>query len=159
MRGWGRWARLGAAGVLLVAVLLGLLPAAPAQATANTWTSRAAMPTARDGLGMAAASNGKLYAIGGYNGNPLPTVEEYDPATNTWTTRAPMPTARSDLGVAAAGNGKLYAIGGSNGSSRLATVEEYDPATNTWAPKQWRQNWHHASKCGKVPGTARAVPR
>ncbi|MBU1662113.1 MAG: hypothetical protein KKD28_11655, partial [Chloroflexi bacterium] len=81
-------------------------------------------------LGVAAASNGKIYAIGGHNGNILSTVEEYDPATDTWTTRASMPTARYLLGVAAASNGKIYAIGGT-----LATVEEYDPATDTWTSR------------------------
>ncbi|HEY7118722.1 MAG TPA: kelch repeat-containing protein, partial [Tepidisphaeraceae bacterium] len=85
---------------------------------------------------LAAANNGKLYAIGG---NPasgpgiLATVEEYDPATDTWATRANMPTARAGLAVAAASNGKIYAIGGSVGASVVNTVEEYDPATNTWA--------------------------
>jgi N-acetylneuraminic acid mutarotase len=99
----------------------------------NTWATKAPMPTARSGLGLAAASNGKLYAVGGTDtGNTtLATVEEYDPATDTWVSKAPMPTARADLGLAAASNGKLYAVGG----GFLATVEEYDPATNTWATK------------------------
>src|SRR5262249_39908520 len=115
----------------------------------NTWAPKAAMPTARFGLGVAAANNGKIYAVGGNTSTTdLTTVEEYDPLTNAWTncgTPAPgngchsMPTARRQLAVAAAGNGKLYAIGGLAGSGSnplgLATVEEYDPATNTWASK------------------------
>src|SRR2546423_913856 len=83
----------------------------------NTRATRASMPTPRGRLGVAAASNGKIYAIGGYNtdfGGFLSTVEEYDPATNTWATRASMPTARQHPGVAAASNGKIYAIGGNN---------------------------------------------
>jgi len=101
-----------------------------------TWNTRASMPTNRDWLGVAAASNGRIYAIGGdMGGSYFPTVEEYDPATNTWSTRADMPTAaRAGLGVAAVSNGKIYAIGGYNGSY-LATVEEYDPATNTWSTR------------------------
>jgi N-acetylneuraminic acid mutarotase len=104
----------------------------------DTWTTRAPMPTARSGLGVAAASNGKIYAIGGHKYSGwlpifLSTVEEYDPATDTWTTRASMPRARDSLGVVAASNGKIYAIGGTTSSaSGVAIVEEYDPATNTW---------------------------
>jgi hypothetical protein len=102
------------------------------------------MPTARWGLGLAGATNGKLYAIGGFNGADLATVEEYDPATNAWTNCggtpttthcAPMPTARHALAVVAAPNGKLYAIGGQNGATFPAAVEEYDPATNAWATR------------------------
>jgi N-acetylneuraminic acid mutarotase len=98
----------------------------------GTWTPRANMPTAREALGVAAAVNGKLYAIGGEGGGS--TVEEYDPTTDTWMARASMPTARVGLGVVAASNGKLYAIGGYSGSN-LSTVEEYNPATNTWTAR------------------------
>src|SRR4051812_19981767 len=126
MRAWGQRPRLELVAVAVMSLLLSLLlPAAPAQALANTWATRAAMPTARSGMGLAAAADGSLYAIGGINGVPLTTVEQYDPATNAWTPRAPLPTARYLLGAAAAPNGKLYAIGGYNGGY-LATVEEYD---------------------------------
>ncbi len=93
----------------LVAVPMGLLVSAPppAQVAGNTWAVRTPMPTARRFLGVAAAANGKLYAIGGYSGNSLARAEEYDPATNSWAPRAPMPTARDSLGVGAAANGKL----------------------------------------------------
>jgi len=41
------------------------------------------------------ALNGKVYALGGYDGSSnLNTVEVYDPATNTWTPIAAMGTAR-----------------------------------------------------------------
>jgi N-acetylneuraminic acid mutarotase len=110
------------------------------------------MPTARSGLGLAAASNGKVYAVGGINASTdpigdnrhvLPTTEEYDPATDTWASKAPMPTARIISGLAAASNGKLYAIGGLTqvfpaGHTPpvfLQTVEEYDPQTDNWTTK------------------------
>jgi len=94
------------------------------------------MPTARYLLGVATASNGRIYAIGGYGDiTHLATVEEYDPATDTWVTRASMPTPRSGLGVAAASNGKIYAIGGINSQGALTTVEEYDPVTDTWTTR------------------------
>jgi N-acetylneuraminic acid mutarotase len=105
-----------------------------------SWTTRAPMPTARAELGVAAASDGKIYAIGGYaihnNGAGVGTVEAYDPSTNKWTTRSSMPTPRSDLGVVAAANGLIYAIGGTdNAGGSLSTVEAYDPTTDTWATK------------------------
>jgi hypothetical protein len=100
------------------------------------WRARAAMPESRYGLGVAVGPNGRIYAIGGYNGtNELATVEEFDPAANAWAAKAKMPTARSALGVVTARNGKIYAIGGFDSTSRLSTVEEYDPATNTWAAR------------------------
>ncbi len=98
-----------------------------------SWATRASMPTARYDLGVAAANNGRIYAIGGHTGgSPVAMVEEYDPATNTWVARASMPTARTQLGVAVANNGKIYAIGGWPSG---AAVEEYDPATDTWASR------------------------
>ncbi|HLH22149.1 MAG TPA: kelch repeat-containing protein [Chloroflexota bacterium] len=140
----GRGSRLGPALVALGGVPPGLVlpPVLTAQVGGNTWAPRTPMLTGRAGLGVATATNGKLYAIGGYDGtNFLATVEEYDPSSNTWTNCggsptanhcSAMPTARSDLKVAAAANGKLYAIGGGNASGTLTTVEQYDPSTNTW---------------------------
>ena len=60
----------------------------------NSWTTRASMPTARFDLGVAAAPNGKIYAIEGHviDFRDVSTVEEYDPAADTWTMRARMPT-------------------------------------------------------------------
>jgi N-acetylneuraminic acid mutarotase len=103
-------------------------------APASSWSTRAPMATARWGLGLATASNGRIYAVGGDNGAGAyySIVEEYDTVANSWRVRAPMPTVRSSLGLAAASNGKIYAVGGTNGSSVLATVEEYDPTTNRW---------------------------
>jgi N-acetylneuraminic acid mutarotase len=114
--------------------------------TADRWETRAPMPTARYSLGVATASNGKIYAAGGFRkessedftGHYFNTLEEYDPATDRWTTKSPMPTARNGLGLAAASNGRVYAVGGyAYGPSAVwfATVEEYDPATNTWTTR------------------------
>src|SRR5207248_1818808 len=99
----------------------------------NTWSVVAPMHTPRDGLGVAAAENGKLYAIGGWTTGDVLTnaVEEYDPATNSWTTRSPMPTLRGNVAVAAAG-GRVYAISGEGATGQTAAVEEYDPSTDTW---------------------------
>ena len=129
-------------GVLITALLAILLMPAGAVVGAGNgtrldWSSSASMPTARAEIGLAAAPNGKLYAVGGSSGaGPLTTVEEYDPAVNAWTTKAPMSTARSLVGLAVASNGKLYAVGGATAQGKaLDTVEEYDPATNSWTTK------------------------
>ncbi|MDT3776368.1 kelch repeat-containing protein [Nitrospira sp. MA-1] len=101
----------------------------------DTWTERAPMPTPRGALSVT-AHDGKLYAIGGYDGKAnSPAVEIYDPQTNTWTVRTPLPTPRDHL-AAATVSGKVYAIGGRvNGDYRqnLAVMEVYDPVTDRWS--------------------------
>lgn len=114
------------------------IPHAKAQSstgTQNTWTALASMPTARGGLGVANV-NGRIYAIGGFNGNsPLSVNEEYTPAANEWTTKSPMPTARSNFAVAVY-NGEIYCIGGTiggvNSNEFVGNNEVYNPATDTW---------------------------
>jgi hypothetical protein len=86
------------------------------------------MPTARSYLG-AAAFNGNVYALGGYNGTYLATFERYNVSSNTWATLTSMPTAREELAVVAApcpGSSTtcVYGIGGYNGGN-LGTNEAY----------------------------------
>ncbi len=126
---------------------------------ANTWTTKASMPTPRYGSTVSVV-NGLIYAIGGWGGWPeLSVVEVYNPATNTWSTTvpvntattalgtagaalAPMPTARDDFGYAVI-NGVIYAIGGDINAFNDATstpccttvVEAYDAVTNKWSAK------------------------
>lgn len=112
-----------------------LTPAGPPM----TWALKNPMPTPRTEFGVATVNN-KIYAIGGYSGSVLRTVEEYDPATDTWTRKADMPTPRRQLIVVSVNN-KIYAIGGANFSSDpnnliySYSTEEYNPATDTWVSK------------------------
>ena len=111
----------------------------------DTWAAKAAMPTARYDLAVAAV-NGKLYAIGGTTINASATmealhanVEEFDPATNTWITKAPLPAVRGNY-AAVAMNGKIYVMGGLananyDTTSYTNTNYEYDPVSNTWSTK------------------------
>jgi Kelch motif len=102
------------------------------------WTTQASMPTARYVLGVTAALDGSLYAVGGDNNAfLLQTLERFDPA-NGWDPdpRAPMPTVRGALAFAEL-NGLLYAVGGyyndsDVGPSPLSTLEAYNPQSNTW---------------------------
>ena len=74
---------------------------------------------------------GKLYALGGYDGNSyLNSVECYNPKSKEWTEVAPLRFSRSCFAAAVA-DGYLYALGG-YGPSYLSTVERYDPGTDTW---------------------------
>jgi N-acetylneuraminic acid mutarotase len=96
------------------------------------------MPTARSALAVTGAPDGRIYALGGWNGGGVfgftySTLEIYSPATNSWATAAPMPTARNLHAVAADAH-HLYALGGfaGNNDPPLTTLEIYDIAANTW---------------------------
>ena len=124
----------------------------------NTWAGKASMPNTRAIHAMGVV-NGILYAVGGFNGNYLATMEAYDPATDIWTPKASMSTPRTGLAVGVV-NGILYAVGGynvSSGSRGLATVEAYDPATNTWTPKASMSSPHSDHAVGVVNGILYAV--
>lgn len=109
----------------------------------GSWSRKAPMFRKRSSAG-AATVNGILYAIGGegggpyavggFNGTTLNTVEAYDPVTDSWTSKAPLPTARFSLAAGVIGD-RVYAVGGDNGSGSLNAVEAYDPATNSWTTK------------------------
>lgn len=100
----------------------------------DTWTERTSMPTPRGALSVT-EHDGKLYAIGGYNGKlNSAAVEVYDPKTDNWSSRAPLPTPRDHLASAMI-SGKVYVIGGRlNGDYRhnLSVTEVYDPARDSW---------------------------
>jgi N-acetylneuraminic acid mutarotase len=100
----------------------------------DTWSERAPMPTARGALSVS-VHEGKLYAIGGYEGRVNSSaVEVYDPVRNSWSARAPLPTPRDHLATAAVG-GKVYAIGGrlkGDYHRNLSVTEVYDPNADKW---------------------------
>jgi subtilisin family serine protease len=103
----------------------------------DTWETRTSMPTARGYLGLAAANNGKIYAVGGWDGQSfLDYMEEYDPLTDTWLTVTPIPTARFGLSVASGSDGRVYAIGGQTPHGITNIVEAYDPVTNNWETRE-----------------------
>ena len=77
--------------------------------------------------------NGKIYAIGGYNGSTfLSTVEVYNPVKNVWTYISPMMFERG-WPAASVCDGKIYVSGGRfKPGSMLNTMEVYDPKINKW---------------------------
>jgi N-acetylneuraminic acid mutarotase len=104
----------------------------------DQWTTRAPMPTARNHF-VAAALNGRIYAIGGRVGTSsarngssnIAVTEEYDPATDIWRSVPTMPTARSGMASALYG-GRLIVIGGESVKTTYAEVEEFDPVKRQW---------------------------
>ena len=109
---------------------------------ADKWSTRKALPGARDHVGCI-ATNGLIHVIGGrfntfeYN-TDLHHV--YVPARDTWETRAPLPTTRSGHGLVIYRD-RLFAMGGEAGlvvdgritqGKVFGQMESYDPATDTW---------------------------
>ncbi|HEY2706005.1 MAG TPA: kelch repeat-containing protein [Candidatus Dormibacteraeota bacterium] len=123
-------ASAGGVAVLAAAALAGT--AALRGHPTAAWTARAPMPTARSWLGVTAASDGRIYAIGGLNGRPLDTVEAYDPHTDRWSTVPPLATARWGVATATTPDGRIFAIGGMS-DRPLDSVEVYTPG-GAWAP-------------------------
>jgi len=105
----------------------------------DKWTKKANIPTIRV-FASTVAANGKIYVIGGINGNlqAVPNVDEYDPITDVWTKKADMPNAKTGSAFVEI-NGKIYIFGGETDSlwngPVLSIVEEYDPVTDTWLEK------------------------
>jgi N-acetylneuraminic acid mutarotase len=102
---------------------------------AGTWSTVAAMPTAREEFAAVVGTDGLIYTIGGLGGTNL--VEVYNPATDSWSARTPMPTARYGFTAVLGNDGKIYTIGGQYGAvdsdGNSVVVEAYNPATDTWA--------------------------
>jgi N-acetylneuraminic acid mutarotase len=119
--------------VFTLSVAMCMFLAKPVSAVSgDSWAARSSMHEARSDLG-AAAVNGKIYAIGGYNDDSISaTNEEYDPTTDKWTTKTPMPTPRYGFGITVYQN-KIYCMGGKVDRHTPSAVNEaYDPATDTW---------------------------
>ena len=113
----------------------------------GTWSTAAPMPTKRTEVA-AAAVDGKIYVVGGFEkpslGNVMnfsitPSVEIYDPVTDRWASKSPMPVGLHHVGIGVVG-GRLYVIGGYRklGLSiwdPVAMVHVYDPATDRWTER------------------------
>ena len=111
------------------------------------WRTSAPLPVARHHLG-GAALGGKVYAVGGQQGDDPTTghvadVHAYDWVTNTWSPVASLPLARSHVASSTfvgPGN-KLFVVGGSTNSTAdsnaLSDVMSYDPVTRTWTRREW----------------------
>lgn len=97
----------------------------------DKWKLAESMSTTRSRVAVAVLQ-GKMYAIGGYNGlERLAVVEVFEPETRKWKRVAPISRPRSALGSAVLNN-KLYVCGGYDGYASSDTVEVYDPNADKW---------------------------
>ena len=76
---------------------------APAATSAGEWSSRAALPTARQEMASAVVAN-RIYTPGGFNsgGQASTVLEIYDVATDRWSTGPALTEARHHPGATAA---------------------------------------------------------
>ncbi|KAL2644415.1 hypothetical protein R1flu_012002 [Riccia fluitans] len=87
----------------------------------------------------AAALNGKVYLVGGYNAgyDLLAKVQVYDPASNSWSYAPNMPTPRGDL-MCAAFDGEIYVLGGYSGNATepfSSKMESFNTVTQKWTTR------------------------
>jgi len=97
----------------------------------NKWTEVEPLKQARAHV-CCIGYQGKLWAIGGYDGeHASQRVELFDPVTNTWTAGPQLNEKRSVVVCAVVGR-RLYAIGGYDGQQYLSSTEIFDPERNVW---------------------------
>jgi N-acetylneuraminic acid mutarotase len=94
---------------------------------ANKWTSGSNKPTPSECD--AVLYNGKIYAIGGYNGLPQNTFEVYDLAADRWEKLPDLPFTIS-AHHAAVLNDKIYTFGDYYDLNRVC---QYDFGTGQWS--------------------------
>lgn len=89
---------------------------------ADRWESLPLMPTPRSRLA-AAALDGKVYAVGGYDGEDKAIVEIFDPATNRWEEGPALPFAQHGHATVAVGK-RLHVLGlGGDGKPNHIVLE------------------------------------
>ncbi|XP_054161306.1 kelch-like protein 5, partial [Oppia nitens] len=93
------------------------------------WETIQSLTTKRD-LFSLISYDSKLYAIGGYNGKTLNSIETYDTLTNKWQSIAPMNIIRHQHDATVIQN-TIYVCGGLNGNV-FKTCEYYSLTTNEW---------------------------
>lgn len=116
-----------ASALILSVMALSILPV-----SAQTWTTKAVMPTARAQVSVVSAPNGLIYAIGGYTNStyvPVTKVEAYNLTTNSWSVKASLPNATRGAAAAVGLDGKIYVFGG---YPVFILVQIYNTSTNTW---------------------------
>ncbi len=101
-----------------------------ANGSLGSWATVAPLPAAEYNLTAAKGPDGRIYAMGGYNGSAVSSaVYAYAPGGASWVTVASLPTAEYGLAAAtgAGPGGSVYAIGGFTGSAYSSAVYGYTP--------------------------------
>ncbi len=97
----------------------------------DLWARRASVRIRRC-WATAATAAGRIYVIGGENGEEISSVEVLDPGTGTWDAGTPMPTARHGIASVVVDD-LVYVLGGTADGVPLSTVEVYDPVLDSWS--------------------------
>jgi N-acetylneuraminic acid mutarotase len=130
------------------------------------WRSRASMPTPRNHL-LAAAADGKIYAIGGRVGSAQITVaddtdvvEAYDPLADQWSNRGRAPLRCSGM-TGGAHDGEILMAGGEyqdwEGAKACWAVESFDPRSGAWNQLPRMRLAHHGFASGFLGDTMHVV--
>jgi subtilisin family serine protease len=122
---------------------------------ANSWSSRAPLPSARQSSDGATFLGNLLYVPGGFNGSNVLTKNLYafNPLANTWISKASMPIT-SGCGASHAIGGKLYVFTGCSGTTAAPAglLHRYDPSTNTWTVRKAAPHAHRYPAAGVING-------
>ena len=112
----------------------------------------ATVATAGPTVATAGSANleGKLYAVGGFTGDYLSSVERYDPAANAWEAVVPMGTARCNF-AAAVLDGKLRSCTLTAGTT-TTTTRELDHRNTTSVPPVQQPGHRATNGTGSRPG-------
>lgn len=114
-------------------------PAPVDQRSPGRWTQVTPMPTARQEVAVAALG-GRVWVVGGLgtNGEPVATVETFDPALGLWETRASLPEAVHHAAAAVVGD-RLFVLGGFSGGRVRWTAQdavwEFVASREAWEPR------------------------
>jgi N-acetylneuraminic acid mutarotase len=130
----------GASGNTATATTLSLKSVEIYDPSANTWTTKTSMSTARTAPTATLLSNGNVLVTGGVTTTATTTTyqssaELYNPTTDTWT---PAGTMTGSVGRAyhtatLLTSGKVLVAGGTtNGTASTTLASLYDPTANTW---------------------------
>jgi hypothetical protein len=101
---------------------------------AGTWIEQEArLITGRSG-GAAATYQGKVWLAGGYNdyGQPLPSIEVFDPVVGSWQAAGNLTMARFCISYLFAIKDDLFAAGCTSYDREGMWVEKRDAQTGTW---------------------------
>lgn len=102
---------------------------------ANAWTSKAALPEARNSHRQATLTDGRVLVVGGVvAGSNTADVRVYDPGANTWANKASLPAVRYNFGMSTLATGLVLVSAGSLATDTDTTLV-YDPVANTWTSK------------------------
>ena len=124
---------------------------------AKGWRTLAPMPTPRSEVAVAAVG-GKIYVVGGFegDGSTSDAVEVYDPVTDTWTQAPPLPEPRHHTAAMGVGGAFLYVIGGfgTSFSDPQSSVFRFDTTyrdlggASAAADRPWRSRRHRCRLSG-----------